>query len=91
MGKPFDHVYTVIHIFWRLLEYILQENAISVYLLQNFLFNPICYLMFHCNYLWDLFAQFLNENFFLYNRTSTFSIKHVVGKEDYTIRYTHYW
>ncbi len=31
---------------WRLLEYILQENTISVFLLQKFTFNLICTLIF---------------------------------------------
>ncbi len=28
----------------KLLEYILQENTILVFLLQNFMFNSVCYL-----------------------------------------------
>ncbi len=38
-------------IFQRLLEYVLQENTISVILLQNFNINSVCYLLFLCNYL----------------------------------------
>lgn len=35
------------------LEYILQEKAISVLLLQNLDFNSLCYLTFLCDYLRD--------------------------------------
>jgi len=35
---------------------ILQEYTISVFLLQNFTFNSMCYLPFLCNYLWNLLA-----------------------------------
>ncbi len=34
----------------------LQAHSISVFLLQNVMFNSMCYLLFLCNYLWNLLA-----------------------------------
>ncbi len=36
------------------LKYILQGNTISIFLLQKFVFNSMCYLPIVCNYSWKL-------------------------------------
>lgn len=49
-----------------LLEYVLQENTILVFLLKNWMFNSIYYLPLFCNYLWNLLAisDFVSKYFF---------------------------
>ncbi len=55
----------------KLLEQVLQEHIISVFLLQNFTFSSVCYLPFLRNYLWNLNEHYIYIYIYIYIQART--------------------
>ncbi len=69
-------------IFQRLLEYIWQDTAILIVLLQNVMFNQMCYFHFFLIF-YEIYQQFMSENHFEVNTTPifVFSMEHLHGSD----------
>ncbi len=82
---------------WQLLEYALQENTISAFLLQNFTFNSM-FLSFLCNCLWNLLTiseqkLFLHHFFFqcIINHKTNWRQTETHSTHTHTHTHTHVW
>ncbi len=69
-------------IFQRLLEYIWQDTAILIVLLQNVMFNQMCYFHFFLIFC-EIYQQFMSENHLEVNTTPifVFSMEHLHGSD----------